>query len=86
MIHETHAFVPSVIRMGKVERNYKGEDNRHEYRDDPPTPRNTFEERSRWERGWKAVPKKNRSDFAVKVLKVCDMDAYPNIHVLFNIL
>ena len=86
MIHKMHAFVPPVIRMGKVERSYKCEDIRHEYRDDPPTLRNTFEEHSRWERQWKAVPKKNQSDFMAKVLKVCDMDAYPNIYVSLKIL
>ena len=47
MIHKMHAFFPSVIRMGKVERNYKSEDIRHEYRDDPPTPRNIFPHRHR---------------------------------------
>ena len=36
MIHKIHAFVPSVIRMGKVEINYKVEEITHEYRNDLP--------------------------------------------------
>ena len=85
MTHKMHAFVPSVIGMGKVERNYKTEEIIHKYRDDLPTSRNAFEEYSRWERRWKAVPKVNRPDSVAKVLKVCDMDSYPNIYVLLKI-
>ena len=70
MIHKILAFVPSVIGMGKVERNYKTEEIIHECRDDLPTSRNAFEEYSRWERRWKAVPKENRPDSMAKVLKV----------------
>ena len=72
-IHKMHAFVPSVIEMWKVERNYKTEEIIHEYRDDLPTPRNAFGEYSRWERRWKAVPKENQPDFVAKVSKVCDI-------------
>ena len=86
MIHKMHAFVPSVIRLGKVERNYKSREITQEYRDDPPFPRNAFEEHSRWERRWKAVPKKNRPDSVAKVLKVCDIDSYPNTYVFLKIL
>ena len=86
MIHKIHAFVPSVIRMGRVERNYKMEEIIHEYRNDLPTARNAFEEFSRWERRWKAVLKENRPYSVSKVLKVCDMDSYPNIFVLLKIL
>ena len=86
MIHKIHAFVPSVIRMGKVERNYKMEEIIHEYRNDLPTARNAFEEFSRWERRWKAVPKENRPNSVAKVLKVCDTDSYPNMYVLLKIL
>ena len=67
MIHKIHAFVPSVIRMGKVERNCKMEEIIHEYRNDLPTARNAFEEFSRWERRWKAVPKENRPNSVAKV-------------------
>ena len=76
MIHKMHAFFPSVIGMGKVERDYKIKETIHEYRDDLPTPRNAFEERSMWERRWKAVPKKNLPDSVAKVLKVCGMGSY----------
>ena len=84
MIHKILAFVPSVIGIGKVERNYKTEEIIQECRDDLPTSRNAFEEYSRWERRWKAVPKENRPDSVAKVLKVCDMDSYPNIDVFAN--
>ena len=50
MIHKILAFVPSVIGMGKVERNYKTEEIIQECRDDLPTSRNAFEEYSMWER------------------------------------
>ena len=86
MIHKMHALVPLVIEMGKVERNYKTQEVIHEYRNDIPTPRNAFEKYSRWERRWKAIPKENQPDSVVKVLKVCDMDSYPNINVLLKIL
>ena len=96
IIHKIHAFVPSMIRMGKVERNCKMEEIIHEYRNDLPTARNAFEiiheyrnafeESSKWERRWKAVPKENRPNSVAKVLKVCDMDSYPNIYVLLKIL
>ena len=86
MIHKIHAFVPSVIRMGRVERNYKMEEIIHEYRNDLPTARNAFEEFSRWERRWKTVPKENRPHSVAKVLKVCDTDSYPNMYVLLKIL
>ena len=76
MIHKMHAFDPLVIR-GKMERNYKT--------DYLPTPRNAFAEYSRWERRWKTVPKEYHLDFVAKVLKVCDIDLYPNIYVLLNI-
>ena len=76
MIHKMHAFDPLVIRE-KVERNYKT--------DYLPTPRNAFAEYSRWEKRWKTVPKENHLDFVAKVLKVCDIDLYPNIYVLLNI-
>ena len=72
--------------MGRVERNYKMEEIIHEYRNDLPTARNAFEEFSRWERRWKTVPKENRPNSVAKVLKVCDMDSYPNIYVLLKIL
>ena len=42
MIHKMHAFVPSVIRMGKVQLNYKIEKISHGYRDNLPTARNAF--------------------------------------------
>ena len=86
MIHKIHALVPSVIGMRKVERNCKIEEIIHVYRDDLPTPGNAFEEYSRWERRWKAIPKEDRPDSVVKALKVCDMDSYPNIYVLLKIL
>ena len=79
MIHKMHAVVPLVIRMRKVGR-YKIEEIIHEYRDDLPTSRNSFEKYSKWERRWKAVPKENQPDFVAKVLKICDMDSYPNIY------
>ena len=50
VIHKMHAFVPSVIRMRKVEGNYKIEKIIHVYRHDLPSPGNAFEEYSRWER------------------------------------
>ena len=50
MIHKMHAFIPSVIEMGKMERIYKTGQIIHEYRDDLPTTRNAFGEYSRWER------------------------------------
>ena len=82
MINKMHAFVPSMIGMGKVERNnYKTEEIIREYRDDLPTPRNAFE----WERRWKAVPNENSGSVA-KVLKFCDMDSYLNMYVLLKIL
>ena len=86
MIPKTHAFVQSVIGMGKLERDYKIEEIIHEYRDDPPTSRNAFKEYSRWERQWKAVLKENRPDSVERVLKVWDMDSYTNIYVLLKIL
>ena len=76
MIHKMHAFFPSVIGMGKVERDYKIKETIHEYRDDLPTPRNALEESSRWKRRWKAVPKKYLPDSVAKVLKVCGMGSY----------
>ena len=86
MTHKMHPFVPSVTEMRKVERNYKTEEIINKYRDDLPTPRNAFGEYSRWEKQWKAVPKENQPDSVAKVLKVCDMDSYPNIYVLLKIL
>ena len=86
MIHKMHTFASSVIEMGKVERNYKTEEIMKEYRDDLPNPRNVFEEYSKWERRWKAVPKENQPDSVAKVLKVCDMVSHPNINVLLEIL
>ena len=47
MIQKMHAFVPSVIEMGKVERKYKTEEIIHEYRDDLPILRNAFQKRLR---------------------------------------
>ena len=58
----------------------------HEYRDDLPTARNAFKEYLMWERRWKAVPKENRPHSVAKVLKVCDIDSYPNIFLLSKIL
>ena len=86
MIHKMHAFVPSVIGMGNVEGNNKIDEIIHEYRDDITFPGNAFGEYSRWERQWKAVLKENQPDSVAKVLKVCDMDLYPNIYVLLKIL
>ena len=42
IIHKMHAFVRSVIGMGKVEENNKIEEIIHEYRDHLLTPRNVF--------------------------------------------
>ena len=84
VIQKMHYFVPLVIR-GKVERNYKTEEI-HEYRHDLTTTRNAYAEYSRWERRWKAVPKEKQLNSVVKVLKVCDIDSYPNIYVLLKIL
>ena len=86
MINKMHPFNPSMTEMRKVEKNYKAEEIIHEYRDDLPTPRNAFGEYSRWERRWEAVPKENQPDSAEKLLKICDMDSYPNIYVLLKIL
>ena len=47
MIHKMHAFVPSVIGMGKGEGNNKIEKTIHEYRDDVTFSGNAFEEYSR---------------------------------------
>ena len=84
VIQKMHYFVPSVIR-GKVERNYKTEEI-HEYRHDLTTTRNAYAEYSRLERRWKAVAKENQLNSVVKVLKVCDINSYPNIYVLLKIL
>ena len=50
MIHKMHAFVPSVIGIGKMEGNNKIKKIIHEYRYNLPTPGNAFEEYSRCER------------------------------------
>ena len=50
MIHKMYVFIPSMIGTGKVGKNYKIDKFIHEYRDDLPSPRNAFEEYSRWER------------------------------------
>ena len=86
MIHKMHAFVPSVVVMGKVEGNNKTKETIHKYRNDLPIPGNTFNEDSWWERQWKAFWKENQSDSLAKALKICNMDLYPNMHVLLNIL
>ena len=54
-----HAFVPLMIGMRKVEEVII-----YEYRDGLLTPRNAFEEYSRWT--WKAVRKKNQPDSVAK--------------------
>ena len=72
--------------MGKVEGKNKIEEIIHEYRNDLYTFVNAFEEYSKWERRWKAVPKENQPDSVAKALKVCNMDSYPNICVLLNVL
>ena len=86
MIHKMHAFVASVIGMVKVEGNYKVKGVIHLYRDDLRTSGNAFEEYSRWERQWKAVPKEHRPYSVEKALKACAMDSYPNICVLLKTL
>ena len=47
MIHKMHAFVPSVIEIGKKEGNNKIEEIIHKYRNELPTPGKAFEEYSR---------------------------------------
>ena len=41
---------------------------------------------SEYTQSGKAVPKENQPDSVIKVLKVCDMNSYPNIYVLLKIL
>ena len=58
MIHKMHAFIPLMIGMRKmkeIKRLKKLSKNRY----DLLTPRNAFEEYSRWERRWKVVSKEN---------------------------
>ena len=50
-----------------------------------PTPREVFGEFSRWEKRWK-VPKGKQPDLVAKVLKVFDIESYPNIYALLKIL
>ena len=50
MNQKMHAFVLTVIEMGKVERNYKAIEIIHEYIDDLRTLRNAFGKFSRRER------------------------------------
>ena len=62
IIYKIHAFVSSVIGMGKVEGNNKIKEIIHKFRNDLLTLGNAFEEYSRRERQWKVVPKENQSD------------------------
>ena len=83
MNQKMHAFVSTVIEMGKVERNYKAIEIIHEYIDDLRTLRNAFGKFSRRERRWK-VSTENQPDSVAKVLNARDIDSYSNTYVLLK--
>ena len=84
VIRKMHAFVPSVIGIGKVERHWKTKGNIHEYRDDTHSQR-SFRRILKVRKTMESSEGKTTWSCG-KSIKSFDIESYPNIYVLSKIL